>query len=95
LSKVLICYYSRTGNTKAMALKIADGVRNSGVEVTLKRVQDTLPSDFLKYEGIILGSPTYFGGMAGEIKILIDKSNKHYEKLKGKVGGAFTSSDDI
>ena len=49
-------------------------------------------SDLLAADGIILGSPTYFGQMSTKLKALIDESVKVYEQLTGKVGGAFTSS---
>ncbi len=42
MPKVLIVYYSRTGNTKEMAELIAEGVRRENeVEVEVKAVQDT------------------------------------------------------
>ena len=36
--KVLVIYYSQTGNTKKMAQIIADGVKAEGVDVDLKDV---------------------------------------------------------
>ncbi|HIJ17278.1 MAG TPA: flavodoxin family protein, partial [Thermoplasmata archaeon] len=45
--------------------------------------------------GIIIGSPTYYGLPAAEVKSLLDKSVKHHGKLSGKVGGAFASSANI
>jgi NAD(P)H dehydrogenase (quinone) len=42
-----------------------------------------------------MGSPTYFGVMAAEVKKLVDESVKHFGKLVGKVGGVFTSSGGV
>jgi len=95
MPRVLICYYSKTGNTEAMAYKIADGVREAGADVDMKKVSETKQSDLVNYDGIVYGSPTYFGGCAGELKSFIDKCEPIYEQLEGKVGGAFTSSDAI
>lgn len=95
MPKILICYYSRSGHTKAMAYMIADGVRSSEVEVDVKKVADVKPSDLLKYDGIVFGSPTYYGTCAAELKSLIDKSVKYHEELQGKVGGAFASSGNV
>lgn len=92
MPKVLIIYYSRTGNTKAMAQAVEDGVRAEGVDVRCKEVKDVSVEELLDYGGIILGSPTYYGTMAGEIKLLLDESVKYHGKLAGKVGGAFSSS---
>ena len=36
--KVLIVYYSRTGNTEAMAKAVAEGAESEGVQFQLKRV---------------------------------------------------------
>jgi len=96
MAKVLISYFSKSGNTKAMAESIRDGVNSlEGVDVDLKKVQDTTISDLRSSDGIIIGSPTYFGVMATEAKELMDKSIQSYGKLVGKVGGAFTSSGMI
>ncbi len=92
MPKVLIVYYSRTGNTEAMAKYVAEGVESEGVQVECKKVQDTKVEELLEADGVILGSPTYYGTMAAEIKKLLDDSVKYHGKLEGKVGGAFSSS---
>jgi NAD(P)H dehydrogenase (quinone) len=93
--KILICYYSKTGNTKEMAELIGQGVNTEGIEVDVKDVTEVGSDDLLDYEGIILGSPTYYGTCAAPIKELIDESVSHHGSLEGKVGGAFTSSANI
>jgi len=95
MNGVLIIYYTRSGNTKKMAELIASGVEKEGVDVVIKEVKDILPEELLKYEAIIIGSPTYYGGMASEVKKLLDDSVKFHGGLGGKVGGAFTSSANI
>ncbi|MCS7233036.1 MAG: NAD(P)H-dependent oxidoreductase [Synergistetes bacterium] len=91
MPRILVVYHSRTGNTKAMAEAVAEGVRNEGVEVTLKNVIEASPEDMLNHDGIIIGTPTYFGAPSAEIKKLIDNSVKYYGDLEGKVGAAFAS----
>ena len=95
MPKALVCYYSRTGNTKKMAAKIAEVLESQGLAVDLKEVKDTAAADLLGYDCIVLGSPTYYGTMAWELKKLLDESVKLHGKLRGKVGGAFTSSANI
>jgi len=95
MPKALVSYYSRTGNTKRMAARIAEVLEAQGLEVDLKTVEDTAPADLLGYDCIVLGSPTYYGTMAWELKKLLDESVKFHGKLRGKVGGAFTSSANI
>ncbi|MBE9565340.1 MAG: NAD(P)H-dependent oxidoreductase [Proteobacteria bacterium] len=93
MASVLIAFYSRSGNTEKMAEAVAMGARQvSGVEVEVRPVAEVGPDDLLKPEGIIMGSPVYYGTMAAELKTLIDESVKHHGKLIGKVGGAFASS---
>ena len=95
MPKVLICYYSRSGNTKKMAYMIQKGIMAEDVEVDTQDVKSVKVDDLLTYDGIIMGSPTYYGGMAYQVKELLDKSVKHHGKLEGKVGGAFTSSANV
>jgi len=95
MSRILIVYYSRSGNTKKMAYLIQQGVMEEGVEVDTKNVKEVKVDDLPKYDGIVIGSPTYYGGMASQVKDLLDKSIKYHGKLQDKVGGAFSSSANI
>ncbi len=94
-SKVLILCYSRTGNTRRMAEFIAEGAKEAGGDVTLKDVENTEAEELLEYDAIILGSPVYYGSMAGEMKKLLDDSVEFHGRMEGKVGAAFTSSANI
>jgi NAD(P)H dehydrogenase (quinone) len=95
MKKILIIYYSETGNTKKMAELIAEGVKEEQVEVVVKNVEDTQARELLDYDGIIVGSPTYYGLPAYQIKKLLDESFEFHGSLEGKVGGAFSSSANI
>ena len=93
MTRVLIVYDSRTGNTEKMALAVADGARTvKGAEAVVLEVDKAKMSDLTSSDAIILGSPTYYGNMTGKMKSFIDKTYNLHGKLKGKVGGAFTSS---
>jgi len=94
-SKVLILYYSRTGNTKQMAELVTEGARDAGGEVILKDAGEAKAEELLDYDAIVIGSPVYYGSMAGEIKKLLDESVKFHGQLEGKVGAAFSSSANI
>jgi NAD(P)H dehydrogenase (quinone) len=43
MTKVLVLYYSSYGHLETMAEAIAEGARNGGADVTIKRVPDTAP----------------------------------------------------
>lgn len=95
MAKALVCYYSRTGNTKKMAEKIHEVFLTEGLETDLEKVEDIQAEDLLQYDCIVVGSPCFYGTMAGDVKKLIDESVRFHGKLKGKVGGAFSSSANI
>jgi len=95
MSKVLVVYYSRGGNTKKMAEFVARGVESAGAGCELKEAGKVKAPELLNYDGIIIGSPTYYGGMASEIKKLLDESVSLHGGLEGRVGGAFSSSANI
>ena len=95
MARVLIIYKSKTGNTEKMALAVEEGLKQEGVEVTKKRIEVVQVDDLLGYDGIIIGTPTYFAAMAAEIKKLVDESIKVFGKLEGKVGAAFATSGDL
>ena len=96
MAKMLICYYTRTGHTEHMAEAIASGAREvEGLDVAVKPVADVEARELLEYDAIVLGSPTYYGSMAAEIKKLIDESVAIHGQLVGAIGGAFSSSANV
>ncbi len=93
MAKILIVYDSKTGNTEKMTHAISEGAKEvKGVTVDIKRIEKTTLEDLRNADGIIMGSPTYYGQMSAKLKALIDESVKIHGKLEGKVGAAFTSS---
>jgi NAD(P)H dehydrogenase (quinone) len=92
MPKALVIYYSRSGNTEAMARIIAEAISGEGIDTECKRVQETSINELLDADGVIIGSPTYYGIMAAEVKKFLDDSIKHHGKLDGKVGAAFSSA---
>jgi len=95
MANVLVVYYSRGGNTRQMAELVAEGATGAGADVDLKAVGKVSPEALLDYDGIVMGSPTYYGQMSAEIKALLDQSVEFHGKLDGKVGGAFSSAANI
>jgi len=91
--KILIVYDSRSGNTEKMAQHVAEGAKQvKGAIVETRKAEEAGSEDLLSADAIILGSPTYYGGMSGKLKSFIDSSVKIHGKLEGRVGAAFTSS---
>lgn len=90
--KMLIVYDSRTGNTEKMAHAVAKGVEAAGVEAILKKIDDAKVDELIQVQGLILGSPVYYGLPTAKIKEFIDESVKYHGQLEGMVGGAFCSA---
>lgn len=96
MAKILVCYDSRTGNTEKMAWAVAEGARVvPGMEVELRKVDDTRLDHLVEADGIILGTPTYFAQMSSGMKRLIDESIEIYGRLNDKVGGTFASAGGV
>ena len=75
MAKMLIVYYSRSGNTEAMAQQVEAGLSKvEGVETDCRAVADVSVDELLGYDGIIMGSPVYYGTMEAELKKLITSS---------------------
>lgn len=90
--KVLIVFDSSTGNTEKMAHAVEEGLKKAGVDSVLKHVDEASVDEIPQYQGLILGSPVYYGLPSGKVKKFIDESVKYHGKLDGMVGGAFASA---
>lgn len=95
MAKAIVVYYSRSGNTKKMAEIIAEAMNDAGLSTECKSVEKVKADDLLNYDAIVIGSPTYYGHMAGPIKQLFDEAVSFHGKLDGKVGAAFSSAANI
>ena len=90
MKKVLIAYYSRTGNTKAMAEYMAEGVRISGHEADVKDIDEIKNGkDLIAYDAYIFGCPTYHRDITSNMKTFLFLAQN--AGLQGKEGGAFGS----
>jgi NAD(P)H dehydrogenase (quinone) len=95
MAKGIVIYYSRSGNTRAMAETISEGMNEGGLPTECKSVEKVKVEDLLKYDAIVVGSPTYYGQMAGPVKQLFDDAVSYHGRLDGKVGAAFSSAANI
>ena len=92
--QVLVMYHSKTGNTKKLAEAVAKGVEEvDGVKCLLKPVSEVTKEDFVASDGIIAGSPVYFGTMAAELKSVFDRFIDVRKQMADKVGAAFATAN--
>ena len=90
MSRILILYYSRTGNTEKMSSAVAEGARTvNNVQVDVEyHVQ---PEDLARYDAILVGTSTYYHDMPMDMKSLFEEVATKNVSLKGKVGAVFGS----
>ncbi len=90
MKKVLVLYYSRSGNTEKMAKAVAEGAQSvNGVEVQLDYHVE--PKDLTGYDAIIVGAPTYRKEIPMDFKNLFEEAGAQGISLKGKIGAVFGS----
>jgi len=89
--KVLVLYYSKSGNTKKLAEEVARGAEAGGAEAVLRSTDEVTKDDFLEADGVIAGSPVYFGVMAWPLKKVFDDFVGVRRKMENKVGAAFAT----
>jgi len=82
MCKILVIYHSQAGHTQRMAESVAKGAACiEGVTVVLKRVSEANLRDLLECDGLAIGSPEYFGYMAGMVKDFFDRT---YDEARGR-----------
>ena len=90
MTKVLVLYYSRTGNTEKMAKTVAEGAKAvQGIEVELNYF--ATPETLSSFDAIVVGVPTYHHDMTLDMKMLFEEAAAKGIILKGKIGAAFGS----
>ena len=110
MTKVLVLYYSKRGNTQKMARLMARGIESvDGCEAMLRTVESDLPDaekpndalvteqDMIDCDALILGSPSYFGNMASPLKKFIDSTGNLWFSgaMEGKPSGVFATASSL
>ena len=95
--KLAVVFHSAHGHTAHIAGHVAAGARAvPGTEVQLLQAEDVArdPSVLLPFDGIVLGSPTYLGGVSAPFKAFMDATGRmwRHQQLKGKLAAGFTVS---
>lgn len=79
--EILVLYHSQSGNTETMARAVAQGVELiQGCRARLLPASEAGFSELTACDGLAIGSPAYFGYMAGLVKDFFDRT---YEQAKG------------
>lgn len=91
-TRILIAYYSQTGNTAKMAKTIRDGAAAvSGAEIVLKPLADVSDNDIKTANGILLGSPVHMHNISVESMQFLERVTKVLGKEmgEGRTAGVF------
>ena len=78
--KVAVVYWSQTGNTEAMAAKVAEGAKSAGAEVDLLTVAEFSSPD--GYDAIAFGCPAM-----GSEELETDEFEPAYNAAVGSLSG--------
>jgi flavorubredoxin len=90
MPKVLVIYYSRSGNTEKMANAVAEGAKSiQNIDVDLN--YHIKPEELTNYDAVLVGAPTYRAEMPIDFKNLFEEASTKKINLKGKIGSAFGS----
>ncbi len=93
---ILITYYSKTAHTQSLAEEVAKGASSiPGVQVVLKKIDQTTTKDLLNADAIILGSPVYNANLAPEVVQFMSTWPFEGNPLKDKIGAAFVTAGGI
>ena len=77
LTKVLVAFDTKYGNTKLVAETIVEGMREvEGMEVTISNMKEIDLKKIINYDAFLMGSPNHMGGPTRTAKKFIDKLGK-------------------
>ena len=83
MTRVIVVYESKYGNTKIVAEKISEGLNaGKGIKVDLRSLKEVEVNKIPEYDVILVGSPNHIGGPTRGIKKFIDKLGKLDLKTK-------------
>jgi flavorubredoxin len=81
--KVFVIYNTKYGNTKIVAEKIVEGMKEvKGIETAISDVKEVNLEKVTDYDALLIGSPNHWGGPVRGVKKLIDKLGKLDLKAK-------------
>ena len=75
--KVFVVYDTKYGNTKLVAEKIVEGMREiEGIETAISDIEKVDLEQAVNYDAILIGAPAHFGAPTRTINGFIDKLGK-------------------
>ncbi|MFQ6077296.1 MAG: flavodoxin family protein [Candidatus Bathyarchaeia archaeon] len=87
MSKAIVVYSTRYGNTEKAAKAICEGLKEDGLDCDCKSIRDITPSDVERYDVVLFGAPTHANNIPEEMTRFMESLRQ--VELEGKVGAAF------
>jgi NAD(P)H dehydrogenase (quinone) len=98
--RILVTYYSQTGNTEKLAQAIGDGAKAvQGVEVTLQKMADVKDAALATFDGVIVGTPVHWASLSTESRRFLDRLGGGLAGTKvwgeGRTAGVFCTGGAV
>ena len=99
-ARILITYFSQTGNTEKLAQAISDGAKTvAGVEVTIQKMADVKDDTLPGFDGIVVGTPVHYANLSTESRRFLDRLGAALVKTKvvrdGRTAGVFCTGGEF
>ncbi len=99
-TRILVVYYSETGNTQGLAKSVRDGAASvAAVEVLLRKVSEASDEEILAADGIALGTPVHWANLSANAKRFLDRVAEVFWKKKttgeGRTAAAFCTGGAV
>ena len=82
MAKIAVVFWSRSGNTEAMANAVVEGAEQGGAEVELIRVGDFSADRIADYDGVLMGCPA-----CGTEELDDSEFEPFFAEAEGKLSG--------
>lgn len=97
MKSIALVFHSAHGHTGHIAQHVAGGARGvPGTEVLVLPAEQAArdPARLAAFDGLLLGSPTYLGGVSGTFKTFMDATGRLWREqaFKGRLAAGFTVS---
>lgn len=89
MPKIVVVYLSTSGNTKAMADAIVEGVKSRNIDAVAMNFHEARIEEIKSADAIAIGSSTFYYKMLPPMEKFIDSLSR--VNVKGKAGAAFGS----
>jgi flavodoxin len=90
--KAIVLYHSLFGNTKKVAISLADGISQTGIEAICKSIDEIDIGTLKDYDLIAIGGPTHIINLSKEMKAFM-QSLKSVD-ISGRFGFAFDTRNE-